>query len=118
MNYTDEQFNALAPYEDNFRTALEANWTRRIPIEGQKLIRQTYQDATGDKVPFNTGCATCVINILRRAGKRWFQDKTERETIAAATNLERRADGTIKHIPPQKPEPASKKASKPKTTKK
>lgn len=79
MNYTDQQFNALAPYEDNLRTAVEGEWTRRIPVEGQILIRKTYEDATNSRIPFNVGCASCLINLLRRAGRLYFADKKERE---------------------------------------
>lgn len=79
MNYTDQQFNALALYEDNLRTAVEGEWTRRIPVEGQIIIRKTYEDATNSRIPFNVGCASCLINLLRRAGRLYFADKKERE---------------------------------------
>lgn len=78
MNYTNEQFNALAPYEDNFRTAVEGDWTRRVPLAGQQLIRSTYESATKTRIPFNAGCASCLINLLKRAGRLWFADQKER----------------------------------------
>ena len=77
MNYTQEQFQALAPYADNFRTAIEGEWSRRIPVDGQKLIRKTYEDATKTRIPFNSGCQLCLLNLLKRAGRLWFADKKE-----------------------------------------
>lgn len=106
MNYTEEQFQALAPYEDNFRTAVEGHWTRRISVDGQKLIRSIYQEATGEKAPFNVGCAVCVVTILRRAGRLWFQDKEERATKEAAP-VEECDENTV-----PKPKKSTKKTAK------
>lgn len=110
MNYTEEQFQALAPYEDNFRTAVEGHWTRRISVDGQKLIRSIYQEATGEKAPFNVGCAVCVVTILRRAGRLWFQDKEEREK--AAENPEQAAPDPAEDAPKKKAAPKSGKTAK------
>lgn len=93
MNYTDAQFNALVPYEDNFRTAVEGDWTRRVPLAGQQLIRSTYESATKTRIPFNAGCASCLINLLKRAGRLWFADQKERAArpaTAAAPETEQK----------------------------
>lgn len=84
MNYTDQQFNDLSPYEDNFRTAVEGSWTRRVPLLGQHLILKIYQDASKMRFPFNSGCGTCLVNLLQRAGRLYFDDKREREANKAA----------------------------------
>lgn len=105
MNYTDKQFDALVPYEDNFRTAVEGEWTRRIPVEGQTLIRKIYEDATATRVPFNAGCANCLINLLRRAGRLYFADKKDRD--ANKTALANVAHAAQQQAAPKKPlEPA------------
>ena len=88
MNYTQEQFQALAPYADNFRTAIEGEWSRRIPVDGQKLIRKTYEDATKTRIPFNSGCQLCLLNLLKRAGRLWFADKKEIEAAQAAPKID------------------------------
>ena len=79
MNYTDEQFAALAPFEDNFRTAIGGEWTRRIRTADQLRIKEIYEAATKSRIPFNQGCGTCLLNLLKRAGRLYFADKTERE---------------------------------------
>ena len=78
MNYTDEQFAALAPFEDNFRTAIDGEWTRRIRTADQLRIKEIYEAATKSRIPFNQGCGTCLLNLLKRAGRLFFQDKDAR----------------------------------------
>lgn len=78
MNYTDEQFAALAPFEDNFRTAIDGEWTRRIRTADQQTIKTIYEAATKSRIPFNQGCGTCLLNLLKRAGRLYFADKAEK----------------------------------------
>ena len=78
MNYTDEQFAALAPFEDNFRTAIDGEWTRRIRTPDQLRIKEIYEAATKSRIPFNQGCGTCLLNLLKRAGRLYFADKAEK----------------------------------------
>ena len=78
MNYTDEQFAALAPFEDNFRTAIGGEWSRRIRTPDQLRIKEIYEAATKSRIPFNQGCGTCLLNLLKRAGRLFFQDKDAR----------------------------------------
>lgn len=119
MNYTDKQFDALAPYEDNFRTAVEGEWTRRIPVEGQTLIRKTYEDATSTRVPYNAGCANCLINLLRRAGRLYFADKKERDAQASAAKTTKSEDqvGTKSEKPQAPAKPAAESAPAPQAKK-
>lgn len=84
MRYTDEQFNALAPFEDNFRTAVEGDWTRRVAIGDQHKIKDIYEAATKTRIPFNVGCGSCLLTLLKRAGRMYFADKKEREMARAA----------------------------------
>lgn len=84
MNYSDEQFAELSKYEDNFRTAIQGNWARNIPVPEIKRIRAIYEAAAKLHIPFNAGCGTCRLNLLKRAGKLYFADKEAR--IAAAND--------------------------------
>ena len=84
MNYSDEQFAELSKYEDNFRTAIQGNWARNIPVPELKRIRVIYEAAAKLHIPFNAGCGTCRLNLLKRAGKLYFSDKEAR--IAAAND--------------------------------
>ena len=95
MNYTDEQFAALAPFEDNFRTAIDGEWSRRIRTPDQLRIKEIYEAATRSRIPFNQGCGTCLLNLLKRAGRLYFADKTERE---AKSKFDKTYETRIKEI--------------------
>jgi len=88
MIYNDQQFEALAKFEDAFVSAIESNYASNPPgTEQLKLIRATYIAATGARnVPEDYGCSTCVIRLLRKAGRLWFEDRDAR--IAAAKDAE------------------------------
>ena len=104
MNYTDEQFAALAPFEDNFRTAIDGEWTRRVRTPDQLRIKEIYEAATRSRIPFNQGCGTCLLNLLKRAGRLYFADKAERENSAAYATPQS-AHGKTNLAPTIAPEP-------------
>lgn len=111
MRYTDEQFNALAPFEDNFRTAVEGDWTRRVAIGDQKKIKDIYEAATNTRIPFNQGCGSCLLTLLKRAGRMYFADKKEREMARAA-----KAAPAAQVAETPQPDKAPETAPKPATT--
>lgn len=74
MNYTPEQFAALAPYEEHFRTAINAKWSRNPGRTALKTIYDNYTAATGSKDRFNPWCGNCVLNLMRKAGALWLAD--------------------------------------------
>ena len=81
---TDEQFNALATYEDNFRTAINSRWARHPGRTALATINSIYSSAAG--VPprrVNFLCQQCVLDLLRSAGKLYFAEKDRREAEAA-----------------------------------
>lgn len=83
MNYTPEQFAALAPYEEHFRTAINAKWSRNPGRTALKTIYDNYAAATGSKDRFNPWCGNCVLNLMRKAGALWLADN---EAKKAAEN--------------------------------
>ena len=82
-NYTPEQFAALAPYEEHFRTAINAKWSRNPGRTALKTIYDNYAAATGSKDRFNPWCGNCVLNLMKKAGALWLADN---EAKKAAEN--------------------------------
>lgn len=81
MTFTDEQFKALQPYEERFTEAVIGQWARNPGKEGLTLIHDIYTKATGDKsVPLNYNCRVCILNILTACGRKYLEDKKERES--------------------------------------
>lgn len=81
-NYTPEQFAALAPYEEHFRTAINAKWSRNPGRTALKTIYDNYTAATGTKDRFNPWCGNCVLNLMRKAGALWLADNEAKKKAA------------------------------------
>jgi len=86
MNYTDQQFEALAKYEGSFRSAIDSNYYDHNPgPSALKEIRAAYMSTgPGRWIAEDYGCSTCIIRLLRKAGRLWFEDRDAR--IAAAND--------------------------------
>lgn len=87
MKLTDKQFEALAKYEDNFRTAINSRWSRGISAAAYDFMREVYQSATGQTMPGRPSCGNCILRMLQAVGRLYFADKAEREQ--AAENAEK-----------------------------
>lgn len=109
MNFTEEQFNALAPFEPKFETLTRAHYVSYVGFRNAKRIDEILK-AAGQQpanVRTNYACADCVKRLVAKAAAAWYADKEAR--IAAAQEKEA-AKATAEEAP--------KKTSKPKTTKK
>lgn len=86
MIYTEEQFQALAPFEGYFRTASRSGYAGYVGFKNAERIDRIIREAglSTSNVRTNYACASCVLRILRVAGKAYFQDKEAR--IAAAND--------------------------------
>ena len=117
MNYTPEQFAALAPYEEHFRTAINAKWSRNPGRTALKTIYDNYTAATGSKDRFNPWCGNCVLNLMKKAGALWLADNEAKKK--AAENPVQVESKPVKATEAKqaKPTTASPKKSTTKTTK-
>lgn len=79
MKFTKEQIETLSAFEDNFRTAVNAQWARNPGTSGLKVIWEIYTQVTGDKRRFNDNCNHCILSLLTDCGKLYFKDKKELE---------------------------------------
>ncbi len=118
MNYTEEQFNILAQYEANLRTAVDGNWARNPGRTALAQINDILNGATKTNHRLNAWCQQCVLSLLRSAGKLYFEDKKERE--AQKAEAEQKASETAPKLAETDTKPKAKKTSakKPKAAKK
>lgn len=100
---TDEQFQALAQYEDRFTTAINAKWCRYPGLAALQTMVSVYNSVTGQTLRLNSGCSRCVLHIVQDAGRLYFTEKARREAVQAAD--EARASET----PAKKKRPAKRK---------
>ena len=80
---TDEQFAALAQYEDRFRTAIDAKWCRYPGLAALQTMVSVYNSVTGQGIRINSGCSRCVLHVVQDAGRVYFAEKARREAVQA-----------------------------------
>ena len=83
MTFTTEQLNTLSQWEEQFRTAVNAQWARNPGRSALKVIYDIYSAATGDRRRFSDNCNHCILSLLTDCGKAYFADLTEK---AVTTN--------------------------------
>ena len=77
MRFTEEQLNTLSAWEDNFRTAVNAQWARNPGSHSLRVIYDIYTGTTGDKRRFSDNCQHCILSLLTDCGRIYFRDKEE-----------------------------------------
>ena len=100
---TDEQFQALAQYEDRFTTAINAKWCRYPGLAALQTMVSVYNSVTGQTLRLNSGCSRCVLHIVQDTGRLYFAEKARREAVQATETA--RASET----PAKKKRPAKRK---------
>ena len=100
---TDEQFQALAQYEDRFTTAINAKWCRYPGLAALQTMVSVYNSVTGKTLRLNSGCSRCVLHVVQDAGRLYFAEKARREAVQATETA--RASET----PAKKKRPAKRK---------
>lgn len=78
MTFTKEQLEKLKEAEVYFEQATHG-YVRFAPRALHTLVADTYFEATGQKIPANWSCSTCVLNLYRKVGAIYFNDKKELE---------------------------------------
>ena len=100
---TDEQFQALAQYEDRFTTAINAKWCRYPGLAALQTMVSVYNSVTGQTLRLNSGCSRCVLHVVQDTGRLYFEEKARREAVQATETA--RASET----PAKKKRPAKRK---------
>lgn len=75
MKLTKEQIKTLSQWEQNFHTAIEADWCRHPGRAGLRTIYDIYTQATGDTRRFNDNCSGCIVSLVRDCGRLYYQEK-------------------------------------------
>ena len=78
MRLTKEPFDALAPYEKHFDSAVNHRWTRFPGGAALDLIHDTLKQVTGLNLPLNKCCSHCILELMTEMGKIFLADREER----------------------------------------
>lgn len=84
MKLTKEQFDALAPYEKHFDSAVNHRWTRFPGGAALDLIHDTLKQVTGLNLPLNKCCSHCILELMTEMGKIFLADRDEMKRIEVA----------------------------------
>lgn len=118
MNFTDEQFNALAQFEPKFTTLTRSHYVSYVGFQNAKRIDAILKAAGLQPATARTNyaCADCVKRLVLKAATAWFEDRDAR---IAAQNEKAAAQATAEAAQPatkKAPAPKSAKADKPAKT--
>lgn len=73
--FNKKQIETLAPFESYFESATIANYVRNIPGDKISIIKQTWEEASGEKVKEKLTCGACMLNFIKRVGQNYYKDK-------------------------------------------
>lgn len=89
MKLTKEQFDALAPYEKYFDSAVNHRWTRYPGGAALDLIHDILHQVTGLNLPLNKCCSHCILELMTEMGKIFLADREERnKTLVSKLEME------------------------------
>lgn len=108
MKLTKEQFDALAPYEKHFDSAVNHRWTRFPGGAALDLIHDILHQVTGLNLPLNKCCSHCILELMTEMGRIFLADRDEMKRIEVAVKESLTTD-------PVKVEVNRKRVRKPKT---
>lgn len=85
MIFTNEQFEYLSQFEQNFNEVLDQRVARNIGDRATAQVAEIWHSVTGTPKR-KYSCAQCRFTLLHRVGSAYRQDKAER---AKAQNAEK-----------------------------
>jgi hypothetical protein len=85
---TKEEFEYLSQFDDRFITATKANYALALKSADVIKIKDIYSRLIGQPYNMNTSCSTCVLKLLQKLSKFYFEygrEKNSRETQESET---------------------------------
>jgi hypothetical protein len=83
MKLTKDEYEYLKQFEDRFITATKSNYSRAIQSTDLKKITDIYSRLIGQTYRNNSNCSTCVLKLLQRLSKYYFEYGTEENSRKA-----------------------------------
>lgn len=82
---THEDMIALIPYERHLRNAYRSDFIINPGREGVRVMAAIYKRATNDPTKFDPTCGRCILNLLKRLGGLYFEQKAKDEAKVSKT---------------------------------
>ena len=71
----DSQFERLAAYEKYMKTAIDSNYPRSPGPRALREIHAVLREVDPQTPTLNTTCGTCILRVLKKAGRLYFDRK-------------------------------------------
>lgn len=84
MKLTKQQYDALAPYEKHFDSAVNHRWTRLPGGAALDMIHDILLQVTGLNLPVNKCCSHCILELMTEMGRIFLADRDEMKRTEVA----------------------------------
>lgn len=84
---TKEDLIFLSEFENNFRTAIDSNYSRNIVKSKLEKMLEIYKRVTGRNYSLCTHCTTSILTFLRLIGDVYFDHKNDLVQDGNETNM-------------------------------
>ena len=84
MKLTKQQYDALAPYEKHFDSAVNHRWTRFPGSAALDMIHDILLQVTGLNLPVNKCCSHCILELMTDMGRIFLADRDEMKRTEVA----------------------------------
>lgn len=80
--FTKEELEILTKIaEHTFKTAVYSNYKRATVFKNDALVADIYEAAGGEKQSRNFSCGQCALNLYKKVGSKYFEDKEYYENL-------------------------------------
>ena len=84
MKLTKKQYDALAPFEKHFDSAVNHRWTRFPGGAALDMIHDILLQVTGLNLPVNKCCSHCILELMTDMGRIFRADRDEMKRTEVA----------------------------------
>ena len=84
MKLTKKQYDALAPFEKHFDSAVNHRWTRFPGGAALDMIHDILLQVTSLNLPVNKCCSHCILELMTEMGRIFLADRDEMKMTEVA----------------------------------
>ena len=94
MKFTKEDMKTLSQWEGNMHTAIQSRYLRNVGRSAVRTIADIWARRLGvAQVAVNDSCSACVLDLLQRVGRAYFEQVEAEQTIPPREAVKRNKRG-------------------------
>lgn len=75
---TKKEYDILLEYDKKFLSAVNNNYVTGLVKRDRERIKEVYDKLMPKHPPYDDGCSTCVLRMMRHVGTLFLQEKEKR----------------------------------------